>query len=491
MAAAGHTLFQSVAPTITMPQIATAVGQGTAPFTAAMPVLSVPAANGFDALPIAVGLWALGFASVVVLWLTRWMKVRAALAAAKPVEMPASIPVKMSPALLEPGLVGIFRPVLLLPEGITQRLSPPEMFSVLAHELCHLGRKDNLTAAIHMLVEALFWFHPLVWWLGARLVDERERACDESVVEAGTDPETYAHGILKVCQHYLHSPLACAAGVSGADLKKRMESITKNEAILNLNGARKLLLVGVAAATLALPIAAGISPAAMAQSAPSEDDVARMLADQNRLRTAIPYDAKNFDKFVGFYYLNPVAIFTISRNGDTLFSRLTGQPDLPIYPESETKFFAKLVAAQISFDVDSSGKVTGLVLHQAGREQAAKRIDEAAAKAIETSITTRYKNQAQSPDTEAALRRFVEADAIGEPDYADADPGLTTAMHQQAAVNMPIFKKLGAVKSVKFTGVGPAGADIYEVDYANGRAEWRIMPLWNGKIWFLNFHELP
>ena len=63
---------------------------------------------------------------------------------------------------------------------------------------------------LHMLVEALFWFHPLVWWLGARLVDERERACDEEVLRLGSDPQIYAESILKICEFYLESPLLCA-----------------------------------------------------------------------------------------------------------------------------------------------------------------------------------------------------------------------------------------------------------------------------------------
>ena len=89
---------------------------------------------------------------------------------------------------MKPGLVGIFRPVILLPQGIEQQLSPAELKAILAHELCHWRRRDNLLAAFHMLVEALFWFFPLVWWLGARLNAERERACDESVLAAGNDP---------------------------------------------------------------------------------------------------------------------------------------------------------------------------------------------------------------------------------------------------------------------------------------------------------------
>lgn len=67
-----------------------------------------------------------------------------------------------------------------------------------------------------MLVESIFWFHPLVWWLGARLVEERERACDETVLERGANPRGYAQAILKVCQFYMASKLACVSGVSGA-----------------------------------------------------------------------------------------------------------------------------------------------------------------------------------------------------------------------------------------------------------------------------------
>ena len=102
--------------------------------------------------------------------------------ASVPLDIPATVGVRASPGLLEPGVVGWVKPVLLVPEGIAERLTPRQLEAVLAHELCHVRRRDNLTSAIHMIVEAMFWFHPLVWWIGARLVEERERACDEGVL---------------------------------------------------------------------------------------------------------------------------------------------------------------------------------------------------------------------------------------------------------------------------------------------------------------------
>jgi len=62
------------------------------------------------------------------------------------------------------------------------QLEDVHLEAVVAHELWHVRRRDNLAGALHMVVEAMFWFHPLVWWVGARLVDERERARLASMV---------------------------------------------------------------------------------------------------------------------------------------------------------------------------------------------------------------------------------------------------------------------------------------------------------------------
>jgi bla regulator protein BlaR1 len=116
----------------------------------------------------------------------------------------------------------LFRPVLLLPEGIESRLTPAPFRAILVHEFCHVQRGDHLAAAFHMAVETLLWFHPAIWIIGARLFEERERACDEEVLLRGNKPEDYASGILKVCRSYLESSLPCAPAITGADLNRRM-----------------------------------------------------------------------------------------------------------------------------------------------------------------------------------------------------------------------------------------------------------------------------
>jgi beta-lactamase regulating signal transducer with metallopeptidase domain len=175
--------------------------------------------------------------------------------------MPLNLPIQVmsSPARLEPGVLGIFRPVLLLPEGIADRLTPPQLEAILAHELRHVQRRDNLTAAIHMVVETLFWFHPLVWWIRARLVEERELACDEGVLRLGSEPQVYAESILKVCEFYLASPVACAAGVTGGELKRRIEGIMENRYLRSLSLGKKILLAVAGLMAVGTPIVVGMS----------------------------------------------------------------------------------------------------------------------------------------------------------------------------------------------------------------------------------------
>jgi len=207
---------------------------------------------------VLIGVWLCGIAASLLGWFIRWRQVRRAVRLAVPSNLDAPLRVMYGPVRFEPGVFGIYRPVLLLPEDIVHRLSPAQLQAVLAHELCHARRRDNLAMAIHMSVEALFWFHPLVWLIKTRLIEEQERACDEEVLRLGCDPEVYAESILKICEYYLTSPLICVAGITGSNLKKRIEDIMKNRGALQLSLGRSLLLAAAAIAALAGPIIIGI-----------------------------------------------------------------------------------------------------------------------------------------------------------------------------------------------------------------------------------------
>lgn len=245
--------------------VLTALGSHVALTSLGAPVRAVVGESPGVIWQVATAVWIAGTLALLGRWLIRWWRVRKVVQGAVPAPIAAPVPVRTSVALREPSVVGIVRPVLLLPVDITSRLTAAQFEAVLRHELCHLRRRDNLTSAVHMLVEALFWFHPLVWWIGARLLEERERACDESVVLSGSDPRTYAEGILQVCRSYVASDLACVAGVSGAALKLRLEAIMTNE-VEAMSVGKRFALGLLALAALAIPVMAGLASPARAEA---------------------------------------------------------------------------------------------------------------------------------------------------------------------------------------------------------------------------------
>jgi len=238
-----------------------ALDQISQPFTA--PAIS---ASSFKIVPVRAstlpailfGIWACGFIGISISWWLHWRRIKGAVHAGSPVQLGLPIRAISSPSFLEPGIFGVFRPVLLLPEGIFEHLTPEQWKTVVAHELCHVRHRDNLIGIVQMFVETIFWFHPLVWWIGKRIFHERERACDEEVLRVFGEPKVYAEGILNVCKLYVESPLLCVSGVTGSNLKKRIEAIMTNRISEKLSFSNKLLLTVGGVLAVAGPMLLGV-----------------------------------------------------------------------------------------------------------------------------------------------------------------------------------------------------------------------------------------
>lgn len=260
--------------------------------------------------PVLAAVWLGGFFAVVALWCLRWLRVARSMRSASVLthgrEVDAlhrlqqlagvrrPIPVLVSPDSMEPGIFGILRPVLIWPRGISEHLEDAHLEAILAHEVGHVRRRDNLFAVLHMLVEAAFWFHPLVWWLGKRLIDERERACDEEVLGLGNRPEVYAESILKACRFCLESPLPCVSGVAGSDLKKRIMRIMNGHLGIQLSIAGKLALAVIGLAAVSVPVAVGIINAAPVRAQEPTPAAAPAVAfDEVSIKASMPGDSQS------------------------------------------------------------------------------------------------------------------------------------------------------------------------------------------------------
>jgi len=269
--AAGQALRPVLSAPVQKPQLDAAMQQITQPFTqpyvpaasavdfSSMATVQVASAHSAHLLPwMLVAIWLCGVLTLATIWMRRWLHMRSLVRSAKRMTLVADVPVLATESTIEPGVFGILRPVLCLPEGITERLSPAQIRAIIAHEMAHVRRHDNLMAAVHMFVETLFWFHPLVWWINTRLMEERERACDESVLQSGNQADLYAESILNVCKFFMESPMPCVSGVTGSDLKKRIVRIMTGHATRQLDLGRKLLLGLAATAAIAVPVVFGL-----------------------------------------------------------------------------------------------------------------------------------------------------------------------------------------------------------------------------------------
>jgi beta-lactamase regulating signal transducer with metallopeptidase domain len=245
------------------PPISNAVARIDAAFRPVWPASAWGAAapsTGSVWTAIAAGAWAIGFVAVTSFRLSAWRRARAVLRRSQPVATAglwsAGADVRSASDLLEPCVIGFLHPVILLPDGIDRELTVGQLRAVVSHEACHVQRRDNLTAWMHMLVEAAYWWNPAVWWIGGRLVYERERACDQSVLRYGHEARAYMEGIVAVCRRYVDAAIP-AVGVGGSSISKRVEAILRHDVGRAANGWKKVLLATVASGVLLIPIGSG------------------------------------------------------------------------------------------------------------------------------------------------------------------------------------------------------------------------------------------
>jgi beta-lactamase regulating signal transducer with metallopeptidase domain len=110
------------------------------------------------------------------------------------------VSIGLSDNVSSPILLGLFRPMIVMPADIVNWTSPGERHAILHHELAHVARRDQYIHLFQILIGMIFYFHPVVWYACRQMSLERELACDDRVVIHGTEAETYAESIVKVAE---------------------------------------------------------------------------------------------------------------------------------------------------------------------------------------------------------------------------------------------------------------------------------------------------
>jgi Zn-dependent protease with chaperone function len=114
-----------------------------------------------------------------------------------------AISLHVSQSVRVPMATGFLRPMIVIPEWVLRDLSVEELKVVLLHEAAHLQRWDDWTNLAQKVLRAVFFFHPLVWWLESKLALEREMACDDFVVAATSSPRAYAACLVTLAEKSL------------------------------------------------------------------------------------------------------------------------------------------------------------------------------------------------------------------------------------------------------------------------------------------------
>ena len=196
----------------------------------------------------------------------------------------AELGLSETPALLAsehvtvPFTSGILRPVVVVPSSALKTWSNERIAVVLLHELAHVRRRDCLVQAMAQLACAAYWFNPLTWIAARRLRSERERACDDMVLDAGTGGADYAQHLLDIARMATSRRSLSAAALAMArpsELEGRLLAILDGHRARRADGPRLPWRMAVALVAVVVPLAS-VQPVAREASL-AIDDVASLV----------------------------------------------------------------------------------------------------------------------------------------------------------------------------------------------------------------------
>tara|TARA_R110002095_G_scaffold188226_2_gene165526 strand:+ start:29425 stop:31404 length:1980 start_codon:yes stop_codon:yes gene_type:complete len=165
--------------------------------------------------------------------------------------------VKTSPSAHSPCLIGIWKPVILLPEQKT--LTEPVLRDIFLHELAHLARRDCLFHLLARIAISILFFQPLIWRLSRRLELIADDLCDDYVIHYGSGRKSYANTLVDFAEQLPSPPLAMEAGLAMVSLRSSL-----SRRILRIMDSSRSLTLRLPAKWVALIVVLGITATASA-----------------------------------------------------------------------------------------------------------------------------------------------------------------------------------------------------------------------------------
>jgi len=202
--------------------------------------------------------------------------------------------VRLGHQAIGPAVVGVIRPVVLMPMAAISGLSPEQIRPLIVHELAHIRRWDPAVHMLQRLIEALLFHHPAVWWLSHRIDFEREQCCDDAAAASVDRPEIYVGALLTIAQQILDArnagaherSLVMSAAQEPSTLRRRIERLLGRPSVRPAPGRAwlSIALVALIMSVVALPWLQAAPP----PQARAKDHARQRSADHDR-RTLADY----------------------------------------------------------------------------------------------------------------------------------------------------------------------------------------------------------
>ena len=179
----------------------------------------------------------------------------------KQLDINRNVEIRITEESQSPSVCGIFTPVILFPQNLTDKLNTVQLKAVLTHELIHIKRKDLLVNTLQAGLQLIYFFHPLLWFANARIRKIREQVVDESVMLAmGHEAEHYPTTLLEISRSIIMKPSLHLNMIEVVESKSSLIGRIKRIATMPLPKNARLGTAGLTciliAAAILLPMAA-------------------------------------------------------------------------------------------------------------------------------------------------------------------------------------------------------------------------------------------
>ncbi len=248
----------------------------------------------------------------------------------KEMKIKRNIPVYSTAFLKSPVIVGLLNPRIYLPIHLISDFNATDMRYMLLHELQHYRHKDALASYLMNFFGVLYWYNPCVWYALKEMRNEREVACDTSVLKLldESDYEDYGNTLINFAEKVSLTPFPFAAGISGnmKQMQQRIANISsykKPSAFRKLKGFTAFVTIGV--------ILSGFAPM-----------LSTYASEQNRYQWNIPSDKVSTIDLSAWFSGYEGSFVLYDLNGDTWKVYDMEQATLRTAPNSTYKIYDAL-----------------------------------------------------------------------------------------------------------------------------------------------------